>query len=179
MSFIFKEEPTLRIINGIRPLQTSLIALATVALLQGCLLATAVIRPVAESDKDTSGTYDGRWTGLVTRTAKKQVGPGNWTFNCNDRSGDKYMIDINNGTVTTNYNNLRHSTFINTGGKFRFEIPTERAAKAAGTSDKSINNGDITVILVGALDEPKAGSVTFSIAELNAGCSSTIAYTQQ
>ena len=58
-------------------------------LLQGCL-STLVTKPISESSRDTSGTFDGQWAGTIESTAGQQYGPGNWTFTCDDRSGDRF-----------------------------------------------------------------------------------------
>ena len=48
-------------------------------LLQGC--ASTVLRPVSEKNKDTTGTYDGRWIGTVTSTSRQQR-YGDTIFTC-------------------------------------------------------------------------------------------------
>jgi len=68
--------------------------------------------------------------------------------------------------------------FVDGAGNFRVEVPLDREAKAAGTSDVSINNGAVTVILTGSLAQ-QTGLLTFGVAEFaNAGCATSVTYKQ-
>jgi len=143
--------------------------------LQACL-SSFVAKPVTESSKDTSGTFDGRWVGSVESTAQSQYGPGNWKFSCNDRSGERFGFIVENGQATMQLMDRQNVTYVNADGQFRFEVPTEIDAKAGGRSDLSVNDGAITLILIGSLSDQK-GSFTIGVAQFaNNGCTSEISY---
>jgi hypothetical protein len=147
-------------------------------LVQGC--STFVLRPVSESNKDTSGSYDGRWSAKIVSTASSQHGSGGWTLSCPDRAGtDLGIISVANGTASIQAgpeDNTR--AYVSESGKFRFEIPTEVIAAAAGTSDSSLGNGAITLIMNGSLNTGK-GLFTVGIKEFsNSGCTSKVVYTK-
>ena len=72
--------------------------------------------------------------------------------------------------------NRQNVTYVNSNGQFRFEVPTEFEAKAAGRSDSSVNDGAITLILIGSLSDQK-GSFTIGVAQFaNNGCTSEMSY---
>ena len=145
-------------------------------LLQGCL-STLVTKPISESSRDTSGTFDGQWAGTIESTAGQQYGPGNWTFTCDDRSGDRFgPISVKDGKATMPMADKMNETFVNSEGQFRFEVPIDTEATAGGTSDSSINDGAITLILIGSLSS-QTGSFTIGIAQFaNDGCTSAVSY---
>lgn len=157
------------VVSSIAPL------LLTTFVLQGCLPGNT--RPVSEANKDTSGTYDGTWTAVGKSTAAVQQGIGNWRHNCSDRSGQRYgPIYITEGEATLWLDSNKGTTFIDPEGKFRLEIPLNAVAKASGTSDSSINNGKMTFILTGSLQD-QTGNMIFGIAELgNSGCRSAMTF---
>ncbi len=39
--------------------------------------------PVAETDEDPAGSFDGIWQVVINKAPGIQYGPGNWTLNCN------------------------------------------------------------------------------------------------
>lgn len=147
------------------------VTLAIVAL-QGC--ASSTLRPVAESSRDTSGSFDGQWIAVVKNTPPTQYGPGNWELTCADRTGQKigpFVVD--NGIASMS---AEAQTYVNENGKFRFEIPISTIAASSGTSDSTISNGKMTIIMHGSLKKG-AGKMTFGIKEFgNAGCTSKVEY---
>jgi len=143
--------------------------------LQACL-SSFVAKPITESSRDTSGTFDGRWVASVESTAQSQHGPGNWKFDCDDRSGERFGITVENGQATMPLMNRQNVTYVNSNGQFRFEVPTEFEAQADGRSDSSVNDGAITLILIGSLSDQK-GSFTIGVAQFaNNGCTSEMSY---
>ena len=139
-----------------------------------------MFRPVSESSKDAAGTFNGQWSARVVSTATSQHGPGGWTLTCPDRAGtDLGIISVENGTasVAAGKDN-KMSTYVSDSGRFRFEIPTGVVMAASGTSDSSLSNGDITLIMHGSLSSGK-GLYTVGIAEFsNSGCTSKVAFSK-
>ncbi len=143
--------------------------------LQGC--ASTALRPVSEDNKYTSSKYNGNWQSKAVRTASKQYAAGGWELTCADLAGsDLGTINVNNGVATLGNGNNISTTFVNKAGKFRFEIPTTEVAAAHGTSDFSLNNTQMKVILHGSLKK-ESGKLTFAIAEFgHNGCTTKVAF---
>jgi len=144
-------------------------AVLTVAL-QGC-----AVKPVSQSDRDQSGAFDGVWNATVVNTPRIQYGPGNWEFSCGDQTGRSLgKIMVNNGVAKTQM--VDQQAYVNSSGRFKFEIPMGEVAAASGTSDSTITNGDMTFILSGSLKSEK-GSMVYGIAEFgNTGCRSSVEF---
>jgi hypothetical protein len=142
----------------------------------GC--SSVVVKPVSESNKDTDGTFDGRWLTTVTNTPGKQNGPGNWQFTCADQTDERLgIVTIDDGKAIFSWDQDGKSpAFVSDSGKFRFEIPTGIIASAGGTSDSQISNGDMTALIYGSLQSGK-GKYTLGVAEFgNAGCTSAVKF---
>ena len=148
-------------------------ALFTALLLQGC--ASTVMKQVSESDRDTSGIYNGKWRGTALSTASKQYGPENWELSCNDMAGKNVgRLSVENGVAQIHIFGGVHHAFVNDEGRFRFEVPMKEVAAASTRSDSSLSRGAMTFILYGSLEEQR-GTMTFGIAEFaNNGCSSRV-----
>ena len=149
-------------------------AIASVFILQAC--APAGFRPVSEQKKDTTGSFDGRWVAVAGSTASTQQ-VGNWRMICTNQQDKRYgPITVSNGEVSATLGTNSGKGFIDATGVFRVEVPTDATARETGTSDGSIGNGAITVILNGSLAD-QAGFLTFGIAEFaNAGCATSVTY---
>jgi len=150
------------------------LSVATI-MLQGC--APMTIKQVSESARDTSGTYDGEWMVVVENTAGHQYGPGNWEFECADRSGEKLgPFIVSDGVASISSEN---QTYVNSKGKFRIVLPLSVKAAASGTSDSTLTNDQMTLFIHGSL-EKQAGYMKVGIADLsNAGCTSTVSFHKQ
>lgn len=139
----------------------------------GC--ASTMLKQVDQSDRDTTGTYDGLWNATVVSTVTNQPQPGGWVTRCGDRSGE----DLGNFVVSNGEASLGAelpSTYVNESGNFRFAIPLEEVATASTRSDASITNGNMTYILHGSL-KSKKGKTTLGIAQFgNSGCTSKIKF---
>ncbi len=154
----------------------AIIGLALLA--QGC--STFVLRPVSESGKDTTGSFDGKWSAKIVSTASRQHGPGGWELTCPNRAGtDLGIISVVNGTASIPAGpDNGTSAYVSNSGKFRFEIPTDVVMAASGTSDESISNGAVTLIVNGSLSSGK-GLFTVGIKEFSdSGCTSKVVYTK-
>lgn len=144
-------------------------------LMQGC--ASAVLRPVAESDKDPSGSFDGPWQVVINKAPGIQYGPGNWTFNCTGEEGELGLM-VRNSVAQISFERRFHEAFVSQSGRFRFEVPLLQAAKSSGTSDSSLDRGEMTLIIRGSLDEG-AGFLTWGVKEFaNDGCTSGLDITR-
>ncbi len=153
----------------------TLITLAVSAsILSGC--APAGLRSVSEENKDTSGTYDGQWVAVGVSTASTQR-VGTWRLTCTDQQDKKFgPINVSNGQASLDIGNDEGKGFVDGAGIFRLEVPIEAIARASGTSDSSINNGAVTVILNGSLAD-QTGFLTFGVAQFgNAGCATSVTY---
>lgn len=114
----------------------SLVALTTAALLLG-----ACASPVKESERDTSGRFDGRWVGTVEEGIPSVVTSGNWTKRCS--SGDwQFGFVVDDGTVALPLRGEAEapSAFVDSSGYFRLVVPrgdrevSSRESGSVGTS---------------------------------------------
>ncbi len=156
--------------------------MAAVGVLLGVLLAgcgSTALRQVDQSDRDRAGVYDGVWSGLIVSTAAKQPGPGNWLMDCGDMAGTQMSnIVVDDGVASLGGQEDSPVANVSAFGKFRFVIPMSEVATAAGRSDSSINNGDMTLIMYGSLRTQK-GSLTIGIADFgNNGCTSEVEFSK-
>lgn len=140
--------------------------------LQACIGA----RAVSETDKDTTGNFDGAWGVVGENTAGAQnIGP-NIRINCNDRKGDQFgPIVVENGNVSLDqYGNVKGTGFVNSEGYFRLEIPTSSYIVERGKS--KVQGGDITMIVSGSLKKG-TGRVVFGVEKYgNAGCTTSTTF---
>lgn len=144
--------------------------------IQGC--ASVVLQPVDESNKDQTGSFDGRWTITQEKTTGVQYGAGNWVFSCSGKPGPWGRLKVDDGEVSINFKNKERNTFIGKSGQFRFEVPLEIVAEAKGTSDSSVDRGEMTMLLSGSLKKG-SGFLTWGIAEFaNNGCTTNLKYTR-
>ena len=153
-------------------LSASLIISACI--LQGCF--PAGFRPVSEENKDTSGSFDGRWIAVGQSTASTQR-VENWTLRCADRKDISYgPINVSDGEATANLGRFKGEGFVDSSGNFRIEVPIEAEAKESGTSNSTIQDGAVTMIFTGSLAK-QTGFLTFGIAQFgNSGCDTSVAY---
>ena len=142
-----------------------------VVLIQGC--ASGIVRPVAETDEDPAGSFDGIWQVVINKAPGIQYGPGNWTLNCNGAESEMRLA-VQDSVIRMGFESRYHDAYVNQSGKFRFEIPLLQTAEASGTSDGSLDRGDMTLIVSGSLQEG-SGFLTWGIAEFaNNGCTSRL-----
>ncbi len=152
-----------------------LLASSLTLLLASC--GSAGKKGIEEADKDQSGSYDGLWTANIQRSPVIQYGPGNWTFRCSGKTG-KFNFRVKDGVANFYRDSTAHQAFVDADGNFRFEVPLKVEAKAAGTSDSSIDQGKMTQIFGGSLKDKK-GLLVWGIAQFaNDGCKSKIEYSK-
>lgn len=145
-------------------------------LLAGC--ATTGKSRIKEADKDQSGSYDGLWTANIQTSPELQYGPGNWTFRCNGEAG-KFDFRVQEGMLSFVRSGKAHTTYVDQQGRFRLEVPLRVIARAADTSDSSIDQGKMTQIFGGSLKRQR-GLLVWGIAQFaNDGCKAKIKYSKQ
>jgi len=104
-----------------------ILVFVSACILQACI--PAGVRPVSEQNKDTTGSYDGRWIAVARSTASTQH-VGRWRMNCSDQKDNRYgPINVSNGEVAATLGTNTGKGFIDADGVFRLEIPTEAKAK--------------------------------------------------
>lgn len=135
---------------------------------------------IPESERDTSGRFDGLWTASVNSPGGTQD-IERWQFNC---AAQDFAFDIviKDGLVVfanqADNQKLTERSYVDADGRFRLELPLDAKARAAGGSDSQISDGSITVILEGDLtgDNPR-GFYTAGVADfLNRGCRYPVKY---
>jgi len=150
-------------------------ALLTVLLLciTGLTLAScASINPtnVSDKDRDTTGSFDGRWTlsqhALRARQVVAQQG-----FKCKFSKLTRSML-VKDGVASISIGKYRGEGNVSSGGRFRIEIPTDR--KFTNSTGVSSIGSEITYIFQGKLGEQKTtGLYTIGKKALNNGGCST------
>jgi len=112
-----------------------------VAAALGVMPPGACASTVEESERDTSGRFDGRWTASVEEGVTSSVRCGNWKKNCT--GGDwqvRFVVD--DGTVSLPLSDQAEapSAFIDPNGTFRPVVPrgarevSSRESGSVGTS---------------------------------------------
>lgn len=130
---------------------------------------------VKESDKDTTGAFDGTWIANVQKSPARQPMPGNWIANC-DGSEWNFRLFIADGVAQSNITGPDASTFVSSSGDFRFDIPQESEAKARGGSEGTLARTEQTMVIYGNLKNAK-GRYTFAVAQFgNNGCTAVIEF---
>ena len=157
--------------------QSARAALICVLLCSGSLLgcASTVITKVDQSDRDTTGTFDGVWNAKVVNTTTNQPLPGGWKVTCTDRTGE----NLGNFLVADGEASLGKDlpgAYVSSKGNFRFVVPMTEIATASTRSDSSITNGKTTYFLYGSLESGK-GTTLLGVAQFgNSGCRSKVAF---
>ena len=128
--------------------------------------------------RDLAGKYDGQWLAETLETRSPQSIQG-WKIKCTPLELVIPMV-IKEGVVTTNINDAAYSGFISSNGRFRLEIPTQMRMSNSITSEKSLNNTSITLILQGDLSRsPPSGGFILGVADLgDRGCTTSVRYTE-
>lgn len=132
--------------------------------LTGC----ASVGTVSESERDVSGRYDGVWMVEIQKAAGLQYVQG-WNMNCGDMRDSIPML-VKDGMMQFDDSPNALKVGVAESGRFKMVIPLGDIASASPTSDISIANGDVKIILRGNLsDEKSKGHITYGIAEMGYG----------
>lgn len=155
----------------------NVILAATILGLSAC--STMVSKPIAESKRDNSGSFDGNWK-LVMQAAPEKQNIEKWVFTCPNMKGEM-NFRVSSGEAKIRVDNRNTSTFVDAKGRIRFEIPLKGVAKASASSFESILKGERTLIIQGTMGGKKsAGLVTYGIAQFgNNGCSTRAKFVKQ
>ncbi len=138
--------------------------------------AGKVTRPVSESDRDTSGQYDGWWGVKSTRTLSPQTF-GTWRSNCTDPKLD-FPFEVVAGEAKITSNNVEHSAFVDKDGRFRMIFPSDERVGASVSSTRDLNS-EMQFVIEGILsEEPPVGRYIRELVQLGDGCKSNLAYTK-
>lgn len=136
--------------------------------------ATSVSTPITESNKDSSGTFDGQWLATAQSTATIQPSINNVRFSCRDLGGEKYSFKVHNSQITMYVGSRRATSFVDTNGRFRLIAPYGNV-RATGPTGFRINNTNINFVLSGSLTKEN-GILTLGYEEFNnRGCNTTLA----
>ena len=151
------------------------ILLGSVLFIQGC--ASAV---VSDSDRDTTGLYDGRWKANVQRPAALQT-VQNWRLTC---ESDPFELDlvVNDGQVYISSPGSDHHsvTNIDSRGRFSLEYILAGKAQASASSSSALDNGTRKLLLRGSLGKSeRSGSFKVGIQQFAwQGCRAKVVYEQ-
>ncbi len=148
-----------------------LVAISISTALTGC--AGVVSKPVLEANKDPSFQYDGIYKASIKQGTKIQR-IQTWQVSCPAQefsfqfSVKESVIDM--GKV---FSEEQQTGYVDTNGRFRVLIPTNREMKASGRSDSTLDQGAITVVIQGELqDDEPIGYYVQGVKQFNnRGCS--------
>lgn len=146
--------------------------LATLLLLVAC----ASTKPVPETERDTSGAYDGVWSGFVAApTATRVTLPGNWYMRC-DWQPFEFSLQVTDGMVQVA--DLVDLTPISTDGRFRLDVIISAAGMDQGVM---AGNGKFVDRFAGRLQvDTGSGSYLRYISSIGVhGCSTRIHFERQ
>lgn len=154
----------------------SLAALTLLTLQVACV--SNISSQTKESNKDTTGAYDGRWIAQVQRSAGKQIMPNNWYANC-DGKAREFNFRVNDGVAELWFDNNLKKTLVSTKGDFRFDIPLAHKAQAAVGSSATIGLTGTSRIFYGNLAKEK-GRTTFAYEAFgNNGCTAIVRFVRK
>jgi len=145
-------------------------SITSLLLLSAC--AATLVKPISESDKDTTGEFNGTWT-LTQKALASNQNVGDRLFKCRFYDS-KAIIRVQNGVGNMVYGKYNGTGNVSNDGAFYIEIPTEHKFKRSlGTS--SAKNG-VTYVFKGHLaKDASKGLFTIGMEELNnAGCSTRL-----
>ena len=149
---------------------SSLRALTAAILIVGTgACATSAVVP--DSERDTSGQFDGNWLVSVLDTPNTQQAFSNWILNCEDMAWE-FPVVIENGQMTTNLDGIVSTANVDGEGNFLLVAPTGSQTSESAGSAASIKRGEVTLFVSGNLtgDQP-AGDYRAGVKEFaNNGC---------
>ena len=128
--------------------------------------AGTVNRTPTAADADSEGKYNGVWQVLVSKNGGRQQ-VANWTLRCGDMS-NKFSISVNDGVLSFSNSENAPTYYVAKNGNFKVNFPIAQKAKESATSDGTMANGNVRIILQGNL-EKGTGFITHGIAELGYG----------
>lgn len=148
--------------------------IGTTLLMQAC--ASSV---VSDSERDTSGKFDGQYTMEVSKMAGVQF-VENWRFNCGGKAYTTWM-NVKDGRAFFQpfAPGKPFESNIDSNGRFRLEVPLENEATASGSSSSTIVDGRRKYILTGNL-EGGSGRMVFGVKQFAwQGCQTKVKYAKR
>lgn len=160
------------------PARSIMAIVSLCAALSGC--AGIVDKQVSEENKDPTFQYDGLYSAIVNHPGGIQY-IQQWQMNCGAQEFEfefavkESVIDMGISKPGT-----QQTGFVGTDGQFRVPIPTDKAIKASGTSDVTMDQGQVTLILQGELKGDKPfGYFVYGVKQFNnRGCSYRMNFTK-
>lgn len=132
---------------------------------------------VDESQRDTTGTYDGAWEGVTVKTRSPQQF-GDWRAQCADPEID-VVFTINRGKLSLQGEDEVHHAYVDANGRFRVVIPTVHRAQESAASEAGLNS-NVKLFIVGNLGSKQpSGKFIVGIAEFAYnGCTSSMTFSR-
>jgi len=154
--------------NFAKRLSAIVIAVLAGVLVGGCAGA------VKETDRDTSGAYDGRWVGRVEAGVPSNVVSGNWKKNCT--SGEwGFGFQVADGVIRLPLEGVSSdelpSGYVNAAGEFRLVVP-RGSREVSSRESGSVGTSSLRWIFDGRLEEAES-AVKFTVGDSKyggAGC---------
>ncbi|MEM9604204.1 MAG: hypothetical protein AAGA11_15155 [Pseudomonadota bacterium] len=155
--------------------------LAALAVLITTVSGCATTDPVVHHDVQgavIAHPFDGWWTAELGGTPRTQFA-GDWELTCQDIEGE-FAFEVVESVAQINLLGQYVEQPVDSRGRFELRQGTEYAVTEAPSSDESLADGGITLILKGDLlrSRPR-GSLTHHIAEIDAGCRTGIAFRRE
>ncbi len=141
------------------------------------LLSTGCSTVVTKESRDTTGQFDGSWSGEVFRASSPQTAQG-WTYTCSDLS-QKAPMTVSDGVVSITLEDQKFSTYINSDGRFKIKMDAGRT-RASSSSEIPLSNPNVRLFITGNLAKsPASGALVIGLAEIGYhGCKSKMTYTK-
>lgn len=146
----------------------------SVILASGC--ASSPITAVNESNKDSTGSFDGRWMGTITNTPPVQQSSGNVAYmKCGDLTGRSVgPFAVKDGEMVYFFQNKSRKTYVNSKGGFKLVMPV-RAGGFSGGSETFTAKKD-TLTIAGSLEKGEGYHASASSDFGGAGCTSSVSF---
>jgi len=128
--------------------------------------AGTVNKTPTAADSDSEGKFNGVWEVQVSKNGGRQQ-VANWTLRCGDMS-NRFSIQVNNGILTFSNSDKAPTYYVSKNGSFKLNFPIAQKARESATSDGTMSNGNVRIILQGNLNKG-VGFLTHGIAELGYG----------
>lgn len=155
--------------------------LATLAVLIVSAFGCATTDPLVHHDAEgavIAHPFDGWWTAALGRTPRTQFA-GDWELTCQDIEGE-FAFEVVESIAQINLLGQYAEQPVDSRGRFELRQGTEYAVTEAPSSNESLADRGITLVLKGDLFRTRPrGSLTHHIDEIDAGCRTDIAFRRE
>ncbi len=126
---------------------------------------------VPDSERDTSGAYDGQWLVEVLDTPNTRQTFGRWILNCEGMAW-QFPVVVSNGEISATIDGILSTANVDSDGNFLLVAATVAASSEKAGSAASIQQGEITLFISGDLDgEQPSGTFRSGVKQFaNNGC---------